>query len=230
MIITNLKVFNKVCTEMQKYCKQEKGESERLFHNVFFMDKNKMCVTNGHFMVVRNMSDCVINDETFAFPCNVKPVKTVTSDGEKLIIENKKEKFFDKNKKEITFFNWKKGIPTDKPIVTKEYDFSDYEPTKISLEKESTVTFCENNDVIFDYKDYNETQAIYSDVVKTYDMFDNINTNKITTTKFPMNQIYYILKHSKNFIYEEYPISYRAVPRIFKIKDYDFIIMPILGE
>ena len=117
MIITNLKIFNKVCSEMQKYCKVKKGIKERLYHNVFFMDKNKMCAINCNFMVVRNMSDCVINDETFAFPCNIKPTKFVTKDGDKFVIENKKEEFFTNDKKEVVHLNWKKIIPTDKPKV-----------------------------------------------------------------------------------------------------------------
>ena len=230
MIITNLKQFNSVCKEMQKFCKHDEHldgyNTEKLFHNVFFMDKNLMCATNGKFMAIRNMSDCVINDESFAFPCNIKPTKYVTTNGERFIIESKRDDYFSNDKKKVMNFNWKKVIPTNKPKVIKEYDFSDYKPTKIPLEKYSEVVFCNNGDIIFDYKDYCETVATYSDVqINKDDFFDSIDDTKINTMKFPMHQIYWILNNNKNFIYCEYDeIDGYNPPKKIITDKYEFLL------
>ena len=226
MIITNSNVFNKVCSEMQNFCKHNEKldgyKNERLFHNVFFMDKNLMCATNGRFMAIRNMSDCVINEEIFAFPCNIKPTKFVTSDGEQLIIESRKEDYFSNDKKEVINFNWKIVVPTAEPTVIKEYDFSDYKPTLIPLEKYSEVKFCDNGDVVFNYNDYYETVVTYSDVVKEDDFFEDCNDKKIKSVLFPMYQIYWILNKSKNFVYQEFDID-GWKPRVFLTSEYKFI-------
>ena len=107
MIITNKKTFEKVCKYMEKFCKPE-DNNDRIYYNTFFIEDNLMCATNGVIMAIRNMSDCVINDEKFAFPCNIKPKKVVTTDGDKFIIESKKEEYFNKEKMlNINGFNWK---------------------------------------------------------------------------------------------------------------------------
>ena len=236
MIITNLKQFNSVCKEMQKFCKHDKRldgyKNEMIYHNVFFMDKNQMCATNGKFMAIRNMSDCVINDEIFAFPCNIKPTKYVTSEGEKFIIESKKEDYFSNDKKEVSNFNWKRVIPTNKPRVTKEYNFSDYNPIKIPLEKYSEVKFCSNGDVEFDYKDYYQTIAVYSDVQITKDdFFDSVDDTEIKEVSFPMYQIYWILNNNKNFIYNEYEeIDGYNPPREFLTSEYKFLLMGMYNQ
>ena len=227
MIITNLKQFNSVCNEMKKFCKKPKEiKVEQIYHNVFFINKNEMCATNGKFMAIRNMSDCVINNEIFAFPCNIKPTKYVTSDGEKFIIESKRDDYFNNEKKAVVNFNWKSVVPTNKPKVIKEYNFSDYNPTKISLEKYSEIKFCSNGDVIFDYQDYCGTVGIYSDVQITKDdFFDSIDNMEIKEVCFPMYQIYWILNNNKNFIYNEYEeIDGYNPPREFLTSEYKFLL------
>ena len=227
MIITNLKQFNSVCKEMQKFCKKPKDvKVEQIYHNVFFMNKNEMCATNGKFMAIRNMSDCIINNEMFVFPCNIKPTKYVTSDGEKFIIESKRDDYFNDEKKVVTNFDWKSVVPINKPKITKEYNFSDYNPTKISLERYSEVKFCSNGDVIFDYQDYYETVGIYSDVQITKDdFFDLIDNMEIKEVCFPMYQIYWILNNNKNFIYNEYEeIDGYNPPREFLTSEYKFLL------
>lgn len=228
MIITNAKIFNSVCHQMEKYCRMKKDDKyEKLYHNVFFMDNNLMCSTNGYFLAVRNMSDCVINNEKFAFPCNIKPKRIISNDGDKLIIENKKDDYFDETKKNANDFNWKKVIPTYKPKVIKEYDFSDYK-FKLQPYPSSMTTFKSNGDVIFEYKDYSEVIATYGDVMKTNDdFFDNIDNKLITTVTFPMQQIYWILNESPKFIYHEFERESIIQPSVFITKNYKFIIMPM---
>ena len=236
MIITNLKQFNSVCKEMQKFCKHDERldgyKNEMMYHNVFFMDKNQMCATNGKFMAIRNMSDCVINDEIFAFPCNIKPTKYVTSEGEKFIIKSKREDYFSNDKKEVLNFNWERVIPTNKPRVIKEYNFSDYNPIKIALEKYSEVKFCSNGDVEFDYNDYYQTIAVYSDVQITKDdFFDSVDNTEIKEVNFPMYQIYWILNNNKNFIYKEYDeIDDYHPPRVFMTTEYKFLLMSMYNQ
>lgn len=222
MIITNLKVFEDVCSRMRRICKSSKNEY--FYDNVLFMNKNLMCATDCKIIVIRNMSDCVINDEVFAFPIDVRYTKIATSDGEKIIIENRKEEWFSKEKKETCdYFNWKQFIPTEKPSVLKEYDFSKYE-FRIPYEKNSVVTFHDDNSVTFDYMDYNETIGTYYDVVKNNDMFEDTKFyKKSKTARFYMKYIYFILKISKMFMYEEYE-NLEEVS--FKTKNYQFIMMP----
>jgi hypothetical protein len=233
MIITNLKKFEEICRDMKKFCKLalRYGQIEQKpYHYVFFMDKNFMCATNGNFMAIRNIADCIINDETFAFPCTVKPTKVVTSDGEKFIIENKKEDYFSKDKREVVNFDWKRVIPTDKPRVTKEYDFSAYNPNEIQSEKYSTVTFCDNGDVVFYYDDYCETIGVYSDVqIIKDDFFDSVDDTCITTLSYPMYQINWILNDNKKFIYEEYCKNGNYVG-VFNTNNYKFVVAPMMNE
>lgn len=209
MIITNLKTFNKVCNEMKNFCKPY--DDYKPFCNMFFVDKNLMCSTNGKIMAVRNVSDCVINVESFGFPFNTKPIKIVTSDGDKLIIENKKEEWFNNKKKEyLKDFNWKRVLPYDlngnklKPSAEKEYDFSDY-IFNIKLEKYSKVIF-KGDDVIFQYEDYYDTIATYGDVIvsKENNILNNEVNDKIKKVMFPMNQIMDILKIDKHFILRQF--------------------------
>lgn len=227
MIITNIKVFNNACKVMEKFCKLSKGDKEKLFHNVFFMDKNLMCSTNGKFLAIRNMSDCVINTETFAFPCNLKPIKFVTMDGEKLIIESRREDYFSNDKKEVMDFNWKRVVPTN-PKIEKIYDFSDHNFT-LPYDDKSVVIFHENGEVEFKYNDNLDIIATYGDVQSDKDSMFEVENKNIAKVSFPMTNIMNILKLSKKFIYQEFDgdneHSYSA--RVFIIKDYKFIVMPM---
>ena len=187
-----------------------------------------MCSTNGKILVVRNMSDCVINNETFAFPCNTKPIKTATLDGEKFIIESHKKDYFSNDEKEVSSFDWRKVIPTDKPTIEKEYDFSDYS-FHIPLEKHSKVTFCSNGEVEFIYDDTLDTIATYSDVVVSNkdSMFDTDKDDKpITECSFPMWQIINMFKDNKNFIYQQFSDE-RIGTRVFLTKSCKYILMPL---
>lgn len=133
-------------------------------------------------------------------------------------------------KKEVVHLNWKKIVPTDKPRVSKEYNFSDYKVTNIPLEKYSNVKFCNNGDVVFNYKDYCETKVTYSDVQITKDdFFDSVDDTPIKNTKFPMYQIYWILANNKNFIYNEYNVDAYS-PRMIVTSEYKFILNPMYDE
>lgn len=226
MIITNIKIFNKVCNEMKRFCK---SDDDKPYNNMFFVDKNLMCSTNGKIMAVRNVSDCVLNMESFGFPFNTKPIKIVTSNGDKLIIENRKEEWFNNKKKEyLKDFNWKRILPYDlngnklKPSAEKEYDFSDYDIFNIKSEKYSKVIF-KCNDIIFRYEDYYDTVATYGDVVvsKENNILNNDTNDEIKEVMFPMNQIMNILKIDKHFILRQFD---KYKPNVIVTKDYMFVL------
>lgn len=229
MIITNLRKFEEVCINMKVFCKKEKDEVvDKIFNNVFFMENNLMCATNGKIMAVRNMSDCVINSEKFAFPINTKPKKVVNSDGENFIIENLKEDWFSKDKIQDLKLNWKKLIPTSTPTAFQEYDFTFYN-FKITKQenKHPKVTFI-NNDVIFEYKDFYDTVATFSDFTVSDYMFECNYNNNIETVSFPMEQIEWILRISKTFILQQFESDVFS-PRVFTTKDYKFIVSPMVA-
>lgn len=229
MVITDIKRFNNVCKIMEKFCRLNKGDEERIYHNVFFIDKNLMASTDGKFLAISDMSGCVINTEKFAFPCNIKPTKVVTLRGDMMVIENKKDAYFNNDKKEMCDLNWKRVIPTLSPKVEKIYDFSDYNFT-LSYDEHSVVTFYENGEVEFKYNDFSDVVATYEDVqVSENSMFeDEYKDKSITKVSFPMFNIMNILKLSKRFIYREFDDDgYSYSPRVFIIKDYKFIVLPL---
>lgn len=229
MVITNLKKFESVCKEMTPFCKRNvKKENARYIDNTFLVDKNLMCATNSKILAVRNMSDCIINEECFAFPIYIKPTKVVTSDGDRLIIENKKEKWFSNEKKFKNYLDWKKVIPTTKPTALQEYDFSDY---NFSITKNNDnypkVTFSKTKEVIFEYKDFYDTVATFGNFAVNDDIFENNYNNDMETVSFPLEQFEWILKISKKFILEQFESSAYS-PRVFTTKDYKFIVSPMV--
>lgn len=230
MVITNLKKFESACKSMQKICDGKKAPCKRIWHDVFFMEGNKMTAIEGGYLVTRGMSDCVINDETFCFPCNVKPKRVVVDKiGDTLIIENKKEEFFDDDKKSVVDFNWKKIIPNKKIVKEQEYDFSDYKFT-LKPNPKSRVRFNSDGSVEFRYNDDVELIGTYEDVVvKKDDFFEAKEPVELETVEFPMEQIYILFKFGNSHLiiqeYEGTDADWR-IPRKIIMNGYEALLMP----
>jgi hypothetical protein len=211
MIILNADKFKKVCKVMLKFCKS-RGESERRYHNRIYIDKNVMTATNGKIMIIKDVSNCVSNNDRFSFPADVDVRKSIEFNDEKIIIDGEERPYSQYD------FKYENAIPMG-AYVEKVIDFSKYPTIRIPASNGGEVTFT-NDEVIFTYNDDVETIASYGDIYETNLLTDE---NEITEFKIPMKQFYAILAISKKLVLREYLTK---KPREFVADDYRIIVMP----
>ena len=212
MIILNADKFKKVCKVMLKFCKKSRGESKRIIHNRIYMNNNVMTATNGKIMIIKDVSDCVSNNDRFSFPANVDVRKSIEFNDEKIIIDGRESVYSQDD------FSYERVIP-EGIYKERQINFLKYPIIRIPASNGGEVTFT-NDEVIFTYNDDVETIASYGDVYETNLLTDK---NEITEFKIPMKQFYNILAISRNLILREYSPD---KPREFIADDYRIIVMP----
>ena len=227
MKITNVKKFNKTVKTLANFCKPKNKKdlsNIKIFHDVIFYSDRKLYASEGHIMGTIDISDCVSNTDVndFAFPSNTVVNNSIELDiDRKLIIDGKQIDF-----KQLNWFFYKRILPTKKPISQMTFDFSEYKDLNVGYDKKKSphVTFSKN-EVIFDYKDESETICTIEDCFSTDILNDDFGD--FMTVKFPMEQIFRIMKISKKFTIQQFQVDCKAMERIIA-GDYEFLIMPRL--
>lgn len=212
MIILNADKFKKVCKVMLKFCKKSRGESERSYHNRIYMNDNVMTATNGHIMIIKDVSNCVVNYDRFSFPADINANKNIEFNDEKIIIDGEERPYSQRD------FKYENAIPMG-AYVEKVIDFSKYPTIRIPATDVGYVLF-KNNEISFNFLDDTECVASYGDIYETNLLTDE---NEITEFKIPMKWFYAILAISKKLVLREY-LTKR--PREFVADDYRIIVMP----
>ena len=207
MIITNKKIFDKVCRVMTDFCKK-KTLNERPFDNRITVRKNFFIATDGKNMVIRDCSDCVDNEDDFSFPLNAKIAnESITVDGRRTEMKDLEKQV-----------PWERVVPDGK-YIEKKIHFKKIPVIKAG--DESYVTFC-NDEIVFDYNDDLETTGFYGNVYLNDLLSDQCDIEEFS---LPMKIFYRILHLSKDVVLRQYEVGYK--PRVFMAGDYKVVCMPM---
>lgn len=228
MIITNSKKFNEIVRTLAKFNKWDKKhlEKKRPYNDIIYYSENKLYMTEGHIMVIINVLDCVdssSNDTDFVFPSNTIAKKSIETDiDNKLVIDGK---LVDCKQFETKFY--KRIIPTEKPIAELTLDFSTYGNLNIGYNEKLAFVEFNNDKVVFDYQDEAETLCTVEDCFSSNLLDDDFGD--FLTVRFPMWQIFEIMKLSKNFKIQQFNSNENSMRKIIA-GDYEFLIMPFYME
>lgn len=223
MIITNSKKFKKIIKILRKFNKWDKKvfNKKKPFHEIIYYSENKLYSTEGHILAIIDISDCVSIidvDSDFVFPNDVMPKKSIEIDiDNKLIVDGERIDF-----KQFETKFYKRIIPTQNPNAELEFDFSAYKSLDIGYDRKSAEIEFSKENAFFKYCDDCETTRVIDDCFSKELLNDNYGD--FQEVRFPMWEIFEIMKISKKFKIQQFG-KIDAMHKIIA-DDYEFLIMP----
>lgn len=227
MKITNAKKFEKTVKTLANFCKPIDNKKRFCDNRIFAMD-GKFYATNNRLMTIADVSDCVAGIEEsgkegfpFSFPTSVKAEKTLEFKDDKTLIVDGKEIEFEQN-----YVNVKKVIPDGEPSAVLSLDFNEHGYDLGKFGKGASVSIGKD-EVVFDYDDETECKYFTSECYeRTTDLLGDSDFGEFLSVRFPMAQMFTILKISKKIKIQQFGTKADNSRKIIA-GDYEIVIVPL---